>query len=149
MFSRLADDQIERLVDLRIERQRRLDDDPPIELWAILDEAVVRRPVGGKPVMRQQLQHLLDMSRRPGLTLQVLPFDCGAHAGHQGAFSVLEFPNRTDAEVAYVESVAGMIILEKDREVRMRVEAFDRLRAAALAPGASLDLIAQVAQELL
>lgn len=149
MFPRLADDQIERLVDLRIERQGRLDDDPPIELWAILDEAVVRRPVGGKPVMRQQLQHLLDMSRRPGLTLQVLPFDCGAHAGHQGAFSILEFPNRSDAEVAYVESVAGIIILEKDRDVRMRVEAFDRLRAAALAPSASVDLIAQVAQELL
>ncbi|HEY6495887.1 MAG TPA: helix-turn-helix transcriptional regulator [Trebonia sp.] len=148
MFPRYGVEQIDRLVDLRIERQRRFDDDPPLELWAILDEAVVRRPVGGRQVMRDQLEHLLDMAARPGLTLQILPFDCGAHAGHMGPFSILEFPNRTDSEVAYVESVAGYIYLEKDREVRARVEAFDRLRAAALAPAASADLITQVAREL-
>ena len=141
-------EQIDRLVDLRIERQRRLDDDPPLDLWAILDEAVIRRPVGGHQVMRGQLEHLLDMATRPGVTLQVLPFACGAHAGHGGPFSILEFPNRTDSEVAYVESVAGYLYLEKDREVRTRVEAFDRLRAAALSPAASVDLIAQVASEL-
>jgi hypothetical protein len=88
------------------------------------------------------------MAARPGMTLQVLPFSCGAHAGHAGPFSILEFPNRTDSEVAYVESVAGILYLEKDREVRARAEAFDRLRAAALAPGASADLIEQVASEL-
>ncbi len=104
--------------------------------------------VGGKTVMRAQLEHLLAIMTQPGLTLQILPFSCGAHAGHGGAFSILEFPNRSDSEVAYVESVAGHLYLEKDREVRARVEAFDRLRAAALAPGASADLIALVAREL-
>lgn len=148
MFPRHAVEQIDRLVDLRIQRQQRFDDDPPLELWAILDEAVIRRPVGGQAVMRGQLEHLLKMTARPGLTLQVLPFSCGAHAGHGGPFSILEFPNRTDAEVAYVESVAGNLYLEKDREVRLRVEAFDRLRAAALAPGASLELINRLAHEL-
>ena len=148
MFPRHGVEQIERMVDLRLERQRRLDEDPPLELWAILDEAAIRRPVGGRTVMRCQLRHLLEMAQRPGLTVQVLPFDCGAHAGHGGPFSILEFPNRTDSEVAYVESVAGIIYLEKDREVRARAEAFDRLRAAALAPGASADLIAQVAHQL-
>lgn len=148
MFPRHGVEQIERLVDLRMERQRRLEDDPPLELWAILDEAVVRRPVGGRQVMRGQLERLLDMALRPGITVQVLPFDCGAHAGHGGPFSILEFPNRTDSEVAYVESVAGNLYLEKDREVRLRVDAFDRLRAAALAPAASVDVIARVAQEL-
>ena len=147
-FPRHGHDQVDRLVDLRIERQRRLDDDPPLELWAILDEAVIRRTVGGGSVMRAQLEHLLEMADRQGLTIQVLPFSSGAHAGHAGPFSVLEFPNRTDSEVVYVESVAGIIYLEKDREVRTRVEAFDRLRAAALAPGVSADLIAGVAQEL-
>ena len=98
--------------------------------------------------MRGQLEHLLDMSHRPGITLQVLPFACGAHAGHGGPFSILEFPDRTDSEVAYVESVAGHLYLEKDRDVRTRVEAFDRLRAAALAPAASAELIEQVASEL-
>jgi transcriptional regulator with XRE-family HTH domain len=148
MFPRHTVGQIERLVDLRIERQRRLDEDPPLELWAILDEAAIRRPVGGRAVMHHQLRHLLEMGERPGMTVQILPFACGAHAGHGGAFSILEFPNRSDAEVAYVESVAGYIYLEKDREVRARAEAFDRLRAAALAPGASADLIEQVAREL-
>ena len=148
MFPRHGAEQIDRMVALRMERQRRFDDDPPLELWAILDEAVIRRPVGGRAVMRTQLEHLLGMAARPGLTLQVLPFSCGAHAGHAGAFSILEFPNRSDSEVAYVESVAGTTYLEKDREVRVQVEAFDRLRAAALAPGASASLIAQVAQEL-
>ena len=148
MFSRHTAEQIDRLVDLRMERQRRLDDRPPLEVWAILDEAVIRRPVGGRQVMRGQLDRLLDIALRPGITLQVLPFDCGAHAGHGGPFSILEFPNRTDSEVAYVESVAGNLYLEKDREVRARVEAFDRLRAAALAPAASVELIAQAAQEL-
>jgi transcriptional regulator with XRE-family HTH domain len=148
MFPRYGHEQLDRLVDLRIERQRRFDDDPPLELWAILDEAVIRRPVGGSQVMRGQLEHLLDMAARPGVTVQVLPFDCGAHAGHLGPFSILEFPDRTDSEVAYVESVAGNIYLEKDREVRTQVEAFDRLRAAALAPAASVELIAQIAREL-
>jgi len=148
MFPRHTVEQIDRLVDLRIQRQQRFDDDPPLELWAILDEAVIRRTIGGQLVMRGQLEHLLTMTARPGLTLQILPFSCGAHAGHGGPFSILEFPNRTDSEVAYVESVAGYIYLEKDREVRLRVEAFDRLRAAALAPGASLELITRLAHEL-
>jgi transcriptional regulator with XRE-family HTH domain len=148
MFPRHATDQIDRLVDLRIERQRRLDDDPPLDLWAILDEAVIRRPVGGNQVMRHQLEHLVNMAAKPGVTIQVLPFASGAHAGHGGPFSILEFPNRTDSEVAYVESVAGYLYLEKDREVRTRVDAFDRLRAAALSPSASVDLIAEVANEL-
>jgi transcriptional regulator with XRE-family HTH domain len=148
MFARHTTEQIERLVDLRIQRQRRFDDDPPIELWAVLDEAVIRRPVGGNSVMREQLEHLIVAADRPGVTIQVLPFGCGAHAGHGGPFSILEFPNRSDSEVAYVESVVGIIYLEKDRDVRARAEAFDRLRAAALAPGASADLITRVANEL-
>src|SRR6202045_4422667 len=71
MFPRHTAEQIGRLVDLRIERQRRLDDDPPLELWAILDEAVIRRPVGGTAVMCAQLEHLLVMAERPGLTVQI------------------------------------------------------------------------------
>jgi transcriptional regulator with XRE-family HTH domain len=148
MFPRHTPEQIERLVDLRMERQHRLEDGPPLELWAILDEAVVRRPVGGWEVMRGQLEHLFAAADWPGVTLQILPFECGAHAGHGGPFSILEFPNRTDSEVVYVESVAGWIYLEKDREVRARVDAFDRLRAAALSPGASADLIAKIMLEI-
>jgi transcriptional regulator with XRE-family HTH domain len=141
-------DQIERLVDLRMERQRRLDDDPPLDLWVIHDEAVIRRTVGGSAVMRHQLAHLLVVSGLPAVTLQVLPFDSGAHAGHDGPFSIIEFHDRSDSEVVYVESAAGPVYLEKDRDVRARTEVFDRLRAAALPPEASLDLISKAAREL-
>jgi transcriptional regulator with XRE-family HTH domain len=148
MFPRHTTEQIERLVDLRMTRQQRLDEDPPLELWAIIDEAVIRRVVGGPERMSRQLQHLIAAAGRQGMTIQVLPFSSGAHAGHGGPFSILEFPERSDAEVAYVESGAGIIYLEKDKEVRARAEAFDRLRAAALSPPESVDLIAQAARSL-
>lgn len=138
---RQTPEQIERQVELRMARQARLEEDPPLDLWVIHDEAVIRRTVGGSAVMTGQLEHLLEMGASPGMTLQVLPFDTGAHAGLGGPFTILEFPERTDSQVAYVESVAGFIYLEKDREVRARSDAFDRLRAAALSPAASAELI--------
>jgi transcriptional regulator with XRE-family HTH domain len=141
-------DQIERLVDLRMERQRRLEDDPPLDLWVIHDEAVIRRTVGGPVVMSHQLAHLLVIAGLPGVTLQVLPFDSGAHASHDGPFSIIGFHDRSDSEVVYVESAAGPIYLEKDRDVRASSEVFDRLRAAALPPEASLDVISRAAREL-
>ena len=148
MFPRHTASQVDRLVDLRMARQHRLDEEPALELWAILDEAVIRRTVGGAAVMRGQLARLLAATHRPNITIQVLPFGSGAHAGHGGAFSILEFPERADSEVVHVESVAGIIYLEKDKDVRARSEAFNRLRAAALSPGASADLIEHVARDL-
>ena len=143
-----TDEQIERLVDLRIKRQDSLERDTPLDVWLILDESVVRRTIGGPEVMRGQLARLVEASRKPNVTLQVLPFASGSHAGLRGSFSILEFPERADPDVAYVESVAGIIYLEKEREVKHCAEAFDRLRAAALSPGQSTDLIVEAAKEL-
>jgi len=146
--TRDTDAQVDRLVDLRMKRQEVLDRDPPLDVWLILDEAVIRRTIGGTTVMRDQLNRLAEASRQPNVTLQVLPFDSGSHAGLRGSFSILEFPERADADVAYVESVAGIIYLEKDREVRMCADAFDRLRATALSPGDSADRICEAADGL-
>jgi transcriptional regulator with XRE-family HTH domain len=143
-----TDEQVERLVDLRMKRQEVLDRNPPLDVWMILDEAVVRRTIGGPEVMRDQLARLVEESKKPNVTLQVLPFSSGSHAGLRGPFSILEFPERADPDVAYVESVAGIIYLEKEREVRTCAEAFDRLRAAALSPGQSTDLIFDAAKGL-
>jgi transcriptional regulator with XRE-family HTH domain len=143
-----TEEQIERLVDLRIKRQDSLERDTPLDVWLILDESVVRRTIGGPEVMRGQLARLVEASRKPNVTLQVLPFASGSHAGLRGSFSILEFPERADPDVAYVESVAGIIYLEKEREVKHCAEAFDRLRAAALSPGQSADLIVEAAKEL-
>jgi transcriptional regulator with XRE-family HTH domain len=146
--NRDTEEQIERLVDLRMKRQEMLDRNPPLDVWVILDEAVIRRTIGGPTVMSGQLARLTEASKLPNVTLQVLPFDSGSHAGLRGPFSILEFPERADADVAYVESLAGIIYLEKDREVRTCAEAFDRLRAAALSPAVSADLISGVAEDL-
>ena len=143
-----SDEQIARGVDLRMQRQRLLDNDPPLDLWLILDEGAIRRNIGGPKVMGPQLGHLIQASRWSNVTLQVLGFEAGAHAGLVGPFSILEFPERGDSEVAYTESVGGMIYLEKEREVRACAEAFDRMRAAALSPSASVELIQQVLEEL-
>jgi transcriptional regulator with XRE-family HTH domain len=141
-------DEVERQVDLRMARQQRLQDEPALDLWVIHDEAVIRRAVGGAAVMRAQLGQLLAAAGVPGVTLQVLPFGNGAHAGLRGPFSILEFTDRIDSRVAHVESIGGFVYLEKDREVRACADAFDRLRASALSPGMSLDLITQVMKEL-
>ena len=143
-----SDEQIRRVVDLRMQRQRLLDQDPPLDLWLILDEGAIRRNIGGTAVMRPQLEHLIQASRWSNVTLQVLAFGSGAHAGLTGPFSILEFPERSDEDVAYTESVGGMIYMEKDREVRLCAEAFDRMRAAALSPAASVELIQNVSREL-
>lgn len=148
MYPRHTEDQIRRMSDVRVERQRRLDGESPFDLWVIHDEAVIRRKVGGTAVMRMQLSHLLADAERPGVTMQVLPFESGAHAGSSGSFSVMEFPERSDADVVFLDSVVGVIFLEKDRDVRDRTEAFDRLRAAALSPPASADLVARISREL-
>jgi transcriptional regulator with XRE-family HTH domain len=142
-----SDEQIRRVVDLRMQRQRLLDQDPPLDLWLILDEGAIRRNIGGPAVMRPQLEHLIQASRWSNVTLQVLAFGSGAHAGLTGPFSILEFPERSDEDVAYTESVGGMIYMEKDREVRLCAEAFDRMRAAALSPAASVELIQYVSRE--
>jgi len=144
-----SQEQIERVVDLRMERQRLLDQDPPLDLWLIMDEGAIRRNIGGPAVMRNQLEHLIQASRWTNVTMQILAFEAGAHAGLIGPFSILEFPERTDSDVAYTESVGGMIYLEKDREVRACAEAFDRMRAAALSPASSVELIQKLAGEFI
>jgi transcriptional regulator with XRE-family HTH domain len=148
MYPRYTDEQVRRVGDVRTERQRRLSEPPPLNMWVILDESVIRRVVGGPAVMRMQLGHLLEAADLPGMTLQVLPFWAGAHASFSGSFSILQFPERSDTDVVYVESVAGIIFLEKDKDVSSCCDVFDRLRAAALAPSASADLIAHVSREL-
>jgi len=143
-------DQIERLIQLRMQRQEiilpgRAD---PIELWLILDEAVIRRAMGSPELMRAQLNHLADASQWPNVTLQVLPFCSGLHPALNGPFAIIEFPERFDPDVVYTEGVGGQDYLERERDVRARAEAFDLLRAAAFSPADSTDLIVALAREI-
>ncbi len=145
---KLAADEIERLVTLRMQRQEVVLRADPIELWLILDEAVLRRAIGPPELMHRQLTHLADASLWPNVTLQVMPFGGGPHPFLNGPFSIIEFPERTDPDVVYTEGVAGQAYLERDREVRICAEGFDLLRAAAMSPADSTDLVSKLASQI-
>jgi transcriptional regulator with XRE-family HTH domain len=141
--SRPNDDpeSIQRLVDLRMRRQQVLTRDEPFDLWVVLDEAVLHRAIGGRQVMYEQLGRLVDAAAAPHVTLQVLPFAKGSHAGMDGTFSLLEFPEQTELDVVFIECPAGSIYLEKLPDIRRYSLMFDRLRADALPPDESADFL--------
>jgi len=132
MFPRHGLEQIDRLVDLRIERQRRLDDDPPIDLWAILDEAVIRRVVGGPDVMRAQLQRLKDLNKRPNVSIRIARFNIGAYVGMKGGFTVFEFPYEDDDYAVLIEYTHRDILVQNNpEEAAGFVETFYELESLA------------------
>jgi transcriptional regulator with XRE-family HTH domain len=141
--NRNSPEEIERRVTVRMARRELLTRSPdPLELWAVLDEAALRRQVGGPEVMAQQNRHLLEASALPNVTLQVMPFNIGAHPGMAGAFSVLGFPEPTDPEIVYFENQTSGIVVEDPDQIRRYRLIFDHLMAAAVSPDASVSLIA-------
>jgi transcriptional regulator with XRE-family HTH domain len=143
-----GDEEIERHVAVRMVRQERLTGPGAPEIWAVVSEAVIRRVVSGEPVMRAQLSRLVEASRQPNITLQVLPFSVGAHAGMDGAFMILGFPAPTDPDVTYVHYYTGTLYLEKPEDLARYTQMFDHLRAAALPVGQSRNLIARARDQL-
>jgi len=142
-----ADAEIEKFVEVRMARRTVLHKVRPPQLWAILDEAVLRRPIGGPVVMREQVLHLLEAARSPSVTLQALPFGIGSHAGVEGPFSVLGFPEPADLDVVYIEYLANGLYLESSAEIQLYGTVFDHLRASALSASESLAFVAKVAVE--
>jgi transcriptional regulator with XRE-family HTH domain len=143
-----SDEEVEKHVTVRMVRQERLTGPGAPEMWAVVSEAVIRRVVGGGPVMRAQLGRLVETRKQPNITLQVLPFSVGAHAGMDGAFMILGFPTPTDPDVTYVHYYTGTLYLEKPEDLARYTLMFDHLRAAALPVGQSRDLIARARDEL-
>jgi transcriptional regulator with XRE-family HTH domain len=140
-------ENVDRMIALRSRRQTMLANSDYLEMWAVIDEAVLRRPIGGLAVMRAQLTRLLEAGDLPSVTIQVLPFARGAHAGVDGAFTIIGFPDPTDLDVVYVDCPAGNIFLEKEKDVRRHTTWFDHLRAAALPPDESTEFISAAADE--
>ena len=141
-------DEVERLLEVRLARQQILARDDRPRLWAVIDEAVIHRVVGGTEAMRGQLRYLVGAAQQGKTTIQVVPYRAGAHAGAIGAFVILDFAEDTDPTVVYVETLAGDIYLEERSDVDRYTLAFDRLVAAALHPDESVQLIEQVASSL-
>ena len=144
----LDPEEVERLLEVRLARQQILTRDDRPRLWAVIDEAVIHRAVGGSEVMRGQLRHLADATRQGKTTVQVVPYRAGAHAGTTGPFVILDYAEVTDPAVVYVETLAGDIYLEERSDVDRYTLAFDRLVAAALHPDDSVQLIEHLASSL-
>jgi transcriptional regulator with XRE-family HTH domain len=140
-------EEVERRVRVRLGRQSLLNQDDGVDLWVVLDEAVVSRPVGGDAVMRVQLERLVAAADTPNVTIQVLPFEVGAHAGMDGTFAILDFPEPSDPEVVFAENATGGLFLEKADEIRKYLFIFDQIKAAALPAEDSAALLSKFVEE--
>ena len=139
---------IEKRVQVRMRRQERISAaDNPLRLWTVLDEAALRRVVGNRALMREQLDHLVEQSQLPHVTVQVIPFDMGAHPGLNGQYAILEFPDAADSSVVYIEGVTSDLYLEKANDVQKYSVMYEHLRAQALNVELSRQFIARIAKE--
>jgi len=143
------EESVERRVTARRARQQELLDRPVApDLGLVLNEAVLRRLVGGPDVMAAQLEALAAAARRPRVMLQVLPFSAGAHASLEGGFVLIKFPEETDPDVVYVEGIMGDLYLESVEGVKRYQSAFERIQAVALSPKESSAFISSLAREV-
>lgn len=148
----LTDEQVRQRVELRIGRQRILQrDDEPVRLWSVIDEAVLVRQRGSAEVMAEQLNHLITMSERPRIDLQILPLNSGAHLAQSGGFQVLKFPAEMagDPGVVYLEGLVEGRYYEKPDEVSLYERTMTRLQVQAATPEDSQVRLRQAAQEVL
>jgi transcriptional regulator with XRE-family HTH domain len=137
----------DRLVYLRKERQRRFASGG-LRLWAVIDEVALRRPVGSPAMMRAQLEHLLDISDRPGLTIQITPFLTGAFYAAPGSFSILSFATDELPDVVYIEQLTSAMYLDKTADAVRYAAAMDQICASSTTPGQTTDLICTMLAEL-
>ncbi|MEU9831152.1 helix-turn-helix transcriptional regulator [Streptosporangium sp. NPDC048047] len=143
-----TEEELERRLSVRMQRQERVLErtDPP-KMWFILNEAVIRRPVGGVETMRGQLQRLVRLSKTNHVTIQIMPFAAGVHPAMDGGFTILGFPKPSDPDSVYVEYWQGSVYLENRSEVEAYILLFNHLRAQALGPDQTRDMITQAMQE--
>ncbi len=139
--------EVGHMVDIRMKRQNLLRRDDPPHIWAVMDEAVIRRMVRGGHTMREQLRHLLECTTSPHVTVQILPFSSGAHAAALGSFLILGGPTPS-LDVVYVDVLGGSLFMEKPKELERYRLAFEYLRAQALDLEKTEDLIHAAIKEL-
>ncbi|MFG2434192.1 helix-turn-helix domain-containing protein [Streptomyces sp. NPDC048508] len=138
--------EVQHMVDIRMKRQELLRRAEPPHIWCVIDEAAIRRSVGGRQVMREQLQHLLDLAELPHVTVQILTFSTGAHAAAVGSFAILRGP-APDLDVVYVDVLSGGLFMEKQQELERYRLAFQYLSAQALDLESSAALIRRISKE--
>ena len=141
-------EELGRRVRLRLARQTLLTREQPPRLWAVIDEAAMRRPVGGREVMRGQLERLIEAAKLPNVTLQVLPFEAGAHPAMLGAFSILRFADRELPDVVYLEHLTNAVYLDKRDEVERYLDVMELLCVQSEPPARTVELLERTLKEL-
>lgn len=139
-------DEIEEMVTTRTKRQARLRGDRPLEFHAVIWEAALRQEIGGREVMRGQLNHLVNMAQLPNVHVQVLPFRAGAHHGVAGAFNIISFAEQGAVDVGYAEGVGATVWVEGAEANQAYVRSFDRVSRMSLAPRDSVNLIEAISK---
>jgi transcriptional regulator with XRE-family HTH domain len=140
-------EEVGRRVRLRMARQTLLTREHPPRLWAVVDEAALRRPVGGREVMRGQVERLIEAAKLPNVTLQVLGFDSGAHPAMVGSFSVLRFPDQELPDVVYLEHLTSASYLNKPDEVDRYLHVMESICVRAAPPERTVELLDQILDE--
>ncbi|RKS72217.1 Xre family transcriptional regulator [Actinomadura pelletieri DSM 43383] len=139
--------QIEQRVELRLRRQERLTGPEAPRLWAVVDEGALKRPIGGPEVMRGQFEHLIEMSKLPNVTIQIMPFKFGGHAAEGGAFTILRFPEQDLPDVVYVENLTGAMYLDRRDDVDTYLQAMERLCVDSATPESTVELLGDFLRE--
>jgi hypothetical protein len=139
--------EVDRRVSLRMKRQDLLVGADPPRVWTVMDEAALRRPVGGYQVMRAQLERLIEVATLPRVTVQVVPFRRGGHAGAGGSFTVLRFAQPELPDVAYIEQLTSALYLERRADVDHYMEVMNRLSAEALTPVGTTRFLQEVIRD--
>ena len=146
---RASDTDVERRVELRLARQKLLTRDHPPQLWAVVDEAALRRPIGGAAVLRGQIEALVGAATQlPNVRLQIVPFEVGGHAAAGGAFTILRFPEEDLLDVVYVEQLTSALYLDKREDIDLYAEAMERLCLDANPPGQTGDVLASILKQM-
>ena len=144
-----APEEIGRRISLRMGRQELLTKPGGPRLWAIVDEAALRRPIGGKEVMRAQLEQLILATEEPQVTLQVMPFRSGGHAAEAGAFTIMRFPEPDLPDVVYLEQLTSALYLDKRDDVEKYTEVMERLSVESESPERSVDILSGMLEEVM
>ncbi|GAA2359761.1 helix-turn-helix transcriptional regulator [Saccharopolyspora halophila] len=138
--------EVDRRVALRTRRQDILTRSEPSTLWAVVDEAALRRPIGGDEVMRGQIEHLIRVTELPNVTVQVLPYSAGGHAAAGGPFSILRFPESDLPDVVYLEQLTSALYLDKRHDLDQYQAVMDKLSVQAVTPGDTPELLREIAE---
>jgi transcriptional regulator with XRE-family HTH domain len=139
-----GEEEIARRVELRMRRRRRLWGPDALRLWTVIDEAALRRPLGGPEVMRGQLEYLLALSLRPNVTIQVMPFRFGAHAAEGGAFTIMRFPDPEVPDAVYLENLVGAAYLERFDDLDRHLQAMELLTLNSASREATREILAEL-----